>query len=58
MTQEEFKSLLKPGAELKAFIIDPDDPEVKAAIKKCIEEQEKILATKNAEIDWNQRITI
>lgn len=53
------KKILKPGATLKANIINPNDPEIIASIKKCQEEQERILESKK--IDYEKlkaRITI
>ncbi len=58
MSNKEWESLLKPGAELKAYIIDENDPEFKAMIQKCIEEQERCYQSRDTEPDWNMRITI
>lgn len=37
------KKILKPNSKLEVRIIDPNDPKIKEAIRKCQEAQQKIL---------------
>lgn len=56
---ELLKKILKPGAKLEVRIIDPNDPTIKEAIRKCQEQQDRILELKK--IDYEKlkaRITI
>lgn len=44
--------ILKPGAKLKARIIDFDDPEVQKMLEAVLEEKRKCLARKN--VNWGE----